>query len=648
MTAGPGEAAARSARAAWIVFALLLLLTAAVYSPSLRGGYFFDDSIYFVDNPDVHVDTLDSGAWWRAATTQCGINLLCRPLSSITFAANYYFSGLDPYWPKLTNLAIHLLNGLALFALLRALLRLWAAVRGRDGAFDLGAAAIAGAWLLLPINFTGVAYVSQRMEALANLFVFLGLFWYLRERHRVWLGGGREWRLWLALLISTVAGLTAKEDAALLPLYTGVCEFAFTGFRNRDRRWSRGAVGAHVAFLLVPFVAGLLWIGPRAVHGFSSRREFTLLERLLTELRVLVDYIDWTLLPQLNALTFYHDDILPSHGLLDPASTALCGLALLALLGLALWQRARRPLFCLGILWFFAGHAMTATIVPLELVFEHRNYFPSLGLLLATVSLLAFEPVVPSRAPLRALALGAVLAFFSFTTYLRAQEWSHPLRLAYSEALKRPDSQRAQYSLAHTLILASKEPDSPLIAQSIEILQRDAASPRSGIASLQALIFLSARAQHPIDPSWWQAMERKLQQHTPSQTDVQAIIFLYHCQRRGECPKQVPELLAVFQAALAKSEDVDLMSAYGEFALLDLGDAPLAERMYRGAAEARPQVAVYRANLVRFLIATGQFAAADTALAELERLNRFGAQDVTVTELREQLRAARDAAQESR
>lgn len=638
-------AASRSTQTSWSVFVLLALLTLAVYAPSLRGGYFFDDQIYFVDNAEVHVTTLQPGDWWRAAISQCGTNLLCRPLSSITFAANYYFSGLDPFWPKLVNLAIHLCNGLLLFLLLRALFRLRAAIRGSDATHDLAAAALAGAWLLLPINLTGVAYVSQRMEALANLFVFLGLFCYLRERRRVYLGTGRDWKLGIILFLATAAGLSAKEDAALLPLYTALCEFALTGFRNRDARWCRGAIGAHIALLVVPFIAGLAWIGPRAVHGFAARRDFTVVERLLTETRVLVDYIHWTLLPNLDALTFYHDDLAPSRGLFDPPTTALCAVALLALLGAAFWQRRQRPLFCLGVLWFFAGHSMTATIIPLELVFEHRNYFPSAGLLLALVALLTLESRVALAANLRIVAGTLFIGFFAFTTYLRAQEWSHPLRLAYSEALKRPGSPRAQYSLAHTLILAAKDYDSPLVAKSIDILQRDAASEHTGIASLQALIYLAGRSHRAIDPAWWQAMARKLEHHAPSQTDLQAIIFLYHCQRRGDCPKQVPELLSVFVPAMAGSEgDVDLMSAYGEFALTELGDRELSERLYRGAVAAKPQVPIYRANLVEFLIVTQQFDAAQKAIDDLAAMNRFGSLDERLAQLRAELLAARNAA----
>ena len=632
-------------RLAWFALIGLAALTLLVYWPSLHGDYLFDDGIYFVANPDVHVTTLRFGDWVRAAMSQSGINPLVRPLSALTFGANYYLSGVEPFWPKLTNVGIHLLNGALLFLMLRELFALHATVRSVETPRSLAAALIAGAWLLLPINLSGVAYVSQRMEELATLFVFLGLLWYFRARRLQYLGAGSASMLWGSLALCTALGLTAKEDAALLPLYSACVEFAITGFRDSSGRASRGALWTHFAVLIVPLVAGLIWIAPRVMHDVSGYRNFTIAQRLLTEPRVLMDYIHWTLLPSLNSLTFYHDDLALSGGLLAPPATLLAILALLGLLGVAVWRRKARPLFCLGILWFFAGHSMTATIVPLELVFEHRNYFPSVGLLLAVASLLALEPGM--RLPVaKTLIVGGFIALFAFTTFLRAQEWSDPIRLAYSEALKRPDSPRAQYELARILIIAAgKDRESPLIAQATEVLQRNAYLPNSGITPLQALIYINARAQRPIDPRWWQAIVAKLRDRAASASDVAALIFLFRCQTRGDCPEQKQEMLDAFGTALTRSNgNSNLVSAYAEFAFEELGDAELAGRMYRDVVAASPREPAYRANLVRFLIATRQFQAARLEISGLAKLNHAGSLDSTLATLDVELAAAEKAA----
>jgi len=630
---------------AWSILLVLCTLTVLVYWPSLFGGFLFDDRA-LLENSDLHVTTLHLADWVRAALADAGTRQF-RALGMLSFAGNYYLTGTDPFWFKFTNVGIHLLNGLVLFLMLRELFRACFRVQQRNAdrsRVEIAAALMAGAWLLLPINLTAVAYISQRLESLANVFVLLGLFWYVRVRTRLYSGqsGTATLWLWLGLVLCTALGYGAKESGLMLPLYTACIEFAIFRFRNRDGAFSRPALTIHAALLVLPFLVGLLWLMHWVPEVSASHREFSIGERLLTESRVLVDYIVWTMTPNLNLLTFYHDDLAISHGLLDPPTTLYAIVALLCMLATAIWQRRSRPLLCLGILWFFAGHALTATVIPLELVFEHRNYFPSAGLVLAAASLLALEPGI-ARPFAKLTVAGGFIVFFALTTYLRAEEWSHPLRLAYSEALKRPDSERAQYELARTLLLvAGENQHSPLLGESVKILEKNALLPQSGIAALQALIFVNARAHRPIDPKWWQTMIERLHEHTPSQTDVSAIIFLFHCQTRTDCQKQTQEMLDVFTAALEKSHgDVNLMSAYAEFVFRQLGDIRLSERMFRDVVEAKPQVPVYRANLARMLIASHQLDAAEKAIAELESLNHLGSLDVMIAELRSAVSAAR-------
>jgi hypothetical protein len=135
-----------------------------------------------------------------------------------------------------------------------------------------------------------------------------------------------------------------------------------------------------------------------------------------------------------------------------------------------------------------------------------------------------------------------------------------------------------------------------------------------------------------------------LHDHAPSQTDIDAIIFLFRCQLRGDCPQQPHEMLDVFSAALEKSNgDVNLMAAYSDFALQTLGDAELAERMSRAVVAAKPQVPVFRENLIRLLVATRQCDAADTAIRELATLNYAGSLDSTIAALKAATEAARAA-----
>src|SRR5690348_12438406 len=202
----------------WLLLAVAIGATAAVYWPGVTGGWVFDDYPNIVDNSAIHITPGRSTlvAWVNSALSSPA-SFLHRPLASLTFSLNWYFGAGNP-WPfKVTNIIIHLINGVLLFCMLRALLRLMAlfpspsgrgwreapgegsvfaktarkirtltpaplpAGAGFKGSIDAAAATrlaliVSAAWLLLPINLMAVLYVVQRMESLCQAFVLAGLW----------------------------------------------------------------------------------------------------------------------------------------------------------------------------------------------------------------------------------------------------------------------------------------------------------------------------------------------------------------------------------------------------------------------------------------------------------------------------------------
>src|SRR5690348_16635281 len=99
----------------------------------MTGGWVFDDYPNIVDNAAIRITRGHSTlvAWVNSALSSPS-SFLHRPLASLTFSVNWYFGNGDP-WPfKVTNIAIHLINGVLVFCMLRTLLRL---VGWRAGGF---------------------------------------------------------------------------------------------------------------------------------------------------------------------------------------------------------------------------------------------------------------------------------------------------------------------------------------------------------------------------------------------------------------------------------------------------------------------------------------------------------------------------------
>ncbi|AND69562.1 hypothetical protein ATSB10_21080 [Dyella thiooxydans] len=629
---------------AWPLY-LAMLVTACVYWPGLSGGWLFDDYPNIVDNHGVQPDHASVATLTRAALSSPSSQFK-RPLSSLTFAANYLAAGLDPFWMKVTNLLIHLLNGALVFALSRRLLRCASPDDPGDPAREtILAGLIAAAWLLLPVNLTGVLYVVQRMESLANLFVLMGLLGYVAGRQRM-LEGRTTSGLWLccaSVIAGTAIGLTAKETAAMLPLYAALAEWVLFDFRDHQRRRSLPVLGLFVVTLLLPLVLGLAWLLPGLLQPATwATRDFTLRTRLLSEARIVTDYIGWTLAPTPGDLSFYHDDFHVSQGWLQPWTTLPSALVLVSLGWIAVRLRRRYPLASLGIALFLGCHLLTGTILPLELIYEHRNYFASFGLLLAVIPALAAMPASAARPPFaltRRALLGALLAWWALLTAMTAQAWGNPLSLAVELADRAPHSPRAQYELGRTYIIYSRyDPESRFTRLAYAPLERAMKLPDSSILPEQALIFMNSRMHLPIKDAWWDSLIGKLRARKPGVQDESSLAALTQCARDGRCPLPPEKMVAAFQAAISHAAPSPrLLSSYGDYAWNILKDHELAFRMAKAASAADPHEPAYRITLAREALALDQVSEARIQIRELEKLDVAGSLDADIHELTAEL-----------
>ena len=610
--------------AAFGLLIALLLLIAAVYWPGLTGGFAFDDYPNLVLNTSLHVVRLDWSEW-IAATLSSGSSDLQRPLAMFTFAINHYFTGLNPWPMKLTNLCIHLVNAGLVFVLTRSLLRA-INISTSGNSPDTIALFVAACWALMPINLMAVLLIVQRMESLSQSFVLVGLWLYVSGRLRI-REGYPGWKLIIVgVVFGTGLGALSKESAVLLPLYAFCAELFIFGFRKRDETPDRRLMGLYLVILLVPAIVGLAWLLPHALNPDAyAQRNFNLSERLLTESRVVLDYLHWTLAPDLNQLSLFHDDYPVSRGVWTPPITVL-GLIALPALAVAAWLiRFKRPLSSLGLAWFLSAHVLTATFIPLELVFEHRNYFASFGICLVLADLLL---IAPTSITLRRAGQGFscfLLIFYAGSTHVRALEWSNPLRFAITEAAKHPQSPRATYQLAQAYaILSEGKLSSPFTQAAFEAFERANLVPDASISALQGSLLLAARTGSPSKAEWWQEMQARLREESIGPQELGALGALTDCAIAGRCHFPPEEMLGTFSAALSHGDNPEVLSIYGNYALNILRDPPLTERLWRESAKLRPGEPQYAISLAKLMIAQGRTSDARREIRRLRTIGRFG------------------------
>ena len=436
----------------------LLAVLVLVYCPGLSGPWLFDDYSNVRENVFLRIGSLDWQSL-RGAAGSMSAGPLGRPIAYVSFALDHHLHGdATPYAYKAVNVVIHCVNALLVAALLSTALGRLAARQTLPARLVAPAAlALTALWALHPIQISSVLYVVQRMTSLSATFTLAALLCWLRARDGVarrfatpamelaplamfgWLvAGGLFWAL----------GVFTKETAVVLPLYVLLLDRVLYSDAPWWQRWQRIPAGARLALLLAGLAAAFGLAAWHYAPGYASR-PFTLVERVLTQARVLWFYIGLAALPRIDAFGLHHDDIALSTGLLTPWTTlpALLGLAALGLLA---WRCTdRRPLIGLGIAWFLAGHALESTVVPLEIAHEHRNYLPLLGLLLA-----AAGGLLALGWPRRRLAAVAAMAsaVLAATTALRADQWGDELGMSRYEVRHHPGSAQARNNLAADLV----------------------------------------------------------------------------------------------------------------------------------------------------------------------------------------------------
>ena len=431
------------------VVAVLLMIgicvaTAWIYAPGLSGPFLLDD--FHNLRRLGALGPIESWELLRAYLTSGGSGPTGRPISLASFLIDARDWPADPAAFKRTNLIIHCLIGFFLFLTIRSLLHAIGRTPKEIAWIALLATAL---WLLNPFLVSTTLYVVQRMTQLATLFVVLGFWGYLL---------GRSWLIarprlaYLAMSLSVVMGtllaLFSKENGALLPLLILVAEFALRhhwSAQGPDWRW-------RAVFLWIPSLLVLAYLSMRlpGMDQTIPARGWSVLERLMTQPRIVWDYLFHLLVPKIQTLGLYRDDIVPSQGLLIPPSTLFAILGLAGLLVGAILARRRIPLLSLAILFFLAAHLLESTVVPLELYYEHRNYLPALLLFLPVAAGVValkrrFSPVI---APIVVLAL---VGSFAVATYQRATLWGDEELLHTVWATNNPHSARAQISYFQVL-----------------------------------------------------------------------------------------------------------------------------------------------------------------------------------------------------
>ena len=480
--------------------ALLLLVSAVVaaYAPSLDGQFLWDD-IFLVRRNLLIRSPLFCLEVFRHTLFDNESNFY-RPTQTLTFLANYWAWGLNPFGYHLTSIAIHAANAFLLFLVLRGVLGalLPPAVDTAPARADAGrrsgwlALALALLWAVHPVHSAAVAYVSGSADSLAMLCCLTA--WLACERA---LAATRPWEQpgWGALAFGgLLLGLCSKEIAGIWLAIFGVYLFVLRpGLGSRRARLGMIAGSA----LALGFYLCLRHLPPPALAPPPAPK---MPAKWLLMLRALGDYGSLMLYPK---ELFMERQVFAAPGLSRPEddalylSLALAGVGMLTAFAAGAWWQGRgRTLRRFGAGWFLLGFLPVSNLFTLNAsVAEHWLYLPSIGFLLFLAGVAVDLPVgrlFPAAGdgrraavPALVLALAVLLPALALgaRTWLRTFDWLDELAFYRQTVRDAGDVPRARMGLATSLSRQHDEKDAITLMR--EVIQRypKVLTPRINLAS---------------------------------------------------------------------------------------------------------------------------------------------------------------------
>ena len=288
-----------------------------------------------------------------------------------------------------TNLLIHMLNGILFYLILKKLLALpyfKGKLLSRYGTLIPVLAAVL--FVCHPMQVNAVTYIVQRTASLAATFYMLAILFFIKYRMQ-----DKLYHLLLTFLFTVIAMFT-KENTITIPFLLLLIEFMFF-LKDGKTSWYKRILIFLLLFATVPIIPGtnLLLKGYSQSDPNVSFKASTSMDRFqyfFTELNVIILYIKLLFIPDKQNFD-YSNDFPMSPTIWDNYS--YISFIILGVIGLfSVYTIKRNRLISFGILWFFAGLAVESSFISIkDVYFEHRLYFPIAGFIMFLIGMITYE-----------------------------------------------------------------------------------------------------------------------------------------------------------------------------------------------------------------------------------------------------------------
>jgi tetratricopeptide (TPR) repeat protein len=385
--------------------AVLLVLTALVYAPSLRNGFTYDDPSVVTEASELLSHPGLAGRVFTPDYFRLSGESTFRPTVTFTYIVDWQVGGGRAWAFHLQSVLWHLLTVGCLFVLLPRL--------GAGPFVRYGVAAIYAVHPALTEAVEGIAF---REDVLVTAFGLLGLLTITGTRPR-----SATLRLVLGAMFF-VAALFAKESGlvfvALLPLTQWVIarHSSPAGSWHPSRHLSEYVA---LACCVLAYLAVRFWLLP-ASESYGIRVSESVSHSAATGVVAVGRYLLLFVYP--HPLCADYRGVVASVTSLADWRVWLSCVAIAALTGLAWWRRHASPLVVWGWAWFLIALVPVLNVVPIPTFMAERFlYLPYVGLVAFAVTVVVPHATWSSRA---VATTAAIVCVCGALTWMRHRAWS--------------------------------------------------------------------------------------------------------------------------------------------------------------------------------------------------------------------------------
>jgi hypothetical protein len=402
---------------------LILALPAIAFLPCLKNDFInWDDQRYVAENKII------MGWSWNNIKSIFNRTYMghYHPLTLLSYSLEYQFFKLNPLIYHLTNLVLHLMNGLLVFLFIFLL--------NGEVMTSLMVSLLFG---IHPLHVETVAWISERKDVLYSFFFLGSLIVYLRYLKTKWT---RYYVLSLSLFFLS---LLSKSMAMTLPIVLFLCDYLL------HRKFDRKSLIEKIPFLAIAFIFGIMALfTQRSTEIMNPKSSSSLIKNIFIMSEVLTSYFSKLILPIKLSCVYP-----PMKGMEGSWSYVYLPIIIgILIAGIILGRYNRKIAF--GTFFFFAT---ILPVLPIKIVADRYTYIPSTGIFFIAAEgfdWLYRSKVEPQKMvkPILAILLIGILCTFSFLTWERCQVWKDSLSL-WSNALKNyPDTPVAYNNLGEAYL----------------------------------------------------------------------------------------------------------------------------------------------------------------------------------------------------